>query len=108
MRKLLFLGACLVALASQPVVAQAGGPEVVVVKVRESIGGEMHLTVCRGVGKSETTILKAREAASAGNGAEAVQQLILKLSQEGYVLKTTYGGGWNYEILNTLVFVKGQ
>ncbi len=107
MKKLIFLGACLVALASQPVKAQTGSTDVVVVKVHESIGGEIQLTVCRGVGKSETTTLKARDAA-AGKGAEAVQQLIAKLTQEGYVLKTSYGGGWNYEILNTLVFMKSQ
>jgi hypothetical protein len=35
MKKLVFLGACLVVLASQPVKAQTGGADVVVVKVSE-------------------------------------------------------------------------
>ena len=108
MKKLLFLGAYLVALASAPVKAQTAGADVVVVKVQEAINGSLKITVCRGAGKSEVTDVKAREAVAAGNGAEAVQQVIAKLSQEGYSLKTSYGGGWNYAITNTLVFIKGQ
>jgi hypothetical protein len=38
MKKLLFLGACLVALASQPVIAQTDGTDIVVVKVTENYG----------------------------------------------------------------------
>jgi hypothetical protein len=38
MKKLLFLGACLVVLASQPAMAQTGGSDIVVVKVTEDYG----------------------------------------------------------------------
>lgn len=46
MKKLLFLGVCLVALASQPVLAQAESTEVIVVRIQES-SVRTHLTIER-------------------------------------------------------------
>ena len=51
MKKLLFLGACLVALASQPVMAQTGNAEVVVVRLEESLR-RVYVSVTRADGKS--------------------------------------------------------
>jgi hypothetical protein len=103
MKKLLFLGACLVALASQPVMAQTGGVDVVVVRVFDN-GSSVNLVINRGPGKSEKVFF-----GSGGNDkhladtAEAYQQLIAKLHQEGYGLKSTFPA---VNGLATLVFVK--
>ncbi|TVT39621.1 hypothetical protein FNT36_18440 [Hymenobacter setariae] len=105
MKKLLILGACLVALASQPVLAQTGGPEVVIVKIWE---GEaiLSITIARAAGKPEVLTYKTKELREEGASAVLTQKALAKLYQEGYMLKGTYGGNQGY--LSTLVFVKGQ
>jgi hypothetical protein len=57
MKKLLFLGACLVALASQPVMAQTGGADVVVVQVSFGLGAGQIL-ISHGGGKTEVVEIK--------------------------------------------------
>jgi hypothetical protein len=106
MKKLLFLGACLLALASQPVMAQTGGLDVVVVKVFEGIVS-MRIAVTHGQGKTELI------ESDGGGGkkdivtsAETLQKLIAGLLQQGYTLKSTFGGSQG--MMSTLVFVKGQ
>lgn len=105
MKKLLFLGACLVALASQPVVAQTSGPEVVVVRVFDA-GINVHLAINRGKGKTElVTFSSGANDKHLAEAAEGYQQALFKLYQEGYTLKSTFTTS---DRLSTLVFVKGQ
>jgi hypothetical protein len=105
MKKLVFLGACLLALGSSPVMAQTGGPEVVVVRLFDN-GTSVNLVISRGPSKSEKVAF-----GSGGRDerltetAEAYQQLVAKLYQEGYSLKSTFTA---VNGLATLVFVKGQ
>lgn len=102
MKKLLFLGACLVALASQPVMAQTGGADVVVVHFYHNGTPRLYAAVARNGAKAEVQDMK-------GDGAEETefcQRIIAKLYQEGYTLKSTFGGSGS--MTGTLVFVKGQ
>jgi hypothetical protein len=107
MKRLLFLGACLVALASQPVMAQTVEPDVVVVKVRENDGVYLEITIARGAGKLETRLFKQHDLRD-GAGAELTRQALAQLYQEGYTLTSTYGGGDRYINSSTLVFTKSH
>jgi hypothetical protein len=104
MKKLLFLGACLVALASQPVMAQTGGAEseVTVVQV-EFIGFDNYrFRISHGEGKTEVYTVKAKD----NSLVEAVQKQVAQLYQQGYALKgefRTNGAG-----TTMMVFVKGR
>jgi hypothetical protein len=104
MKKLLFLGACLVALASQPVMAQTGGADVVVVQVSFGLGAGQIL-ISRGGGKTEVVEIK-KQNRNAGFESEAYQQVISKLYQEGYTIKSTFSDGVRNQ--SNIVFVKGQ
>ncbi|MGI4884261.1 MAG: hypothetical protein ACRYFR_04810 [Janthinobacterium lividum] len=108
MKKLFFFGACLVALASSPAMAQTGGADVVVVRTTDSYGS-LHVVVTHGEGKTEAFDFPAKDLKRAPNGQEeALQKVFAKLYQEGYQLRGTGGGGYNYLIRNTFVFAKGQ
>ena len=101
MKKLLFLGACLVAFASQPVRAQAGGTDIVLVRFYHVNTVRLHVTIARGTAKPEELDIK-------GNDAEEAQfcrQVIAKLYQEGYTLKSTFATAI---APSNLLFVKGQ
>jgi hypothetical protein len=104
MKKLLFLGACLVALASQPVMAQTSGPDIVVVRVIDGIAASQ-MVIVRGLGKNERIDL-ADGSNNKGlvSSGEAIQQAIAKLYQEGYSLRSTFGG--HQGSASTLIFVK--
>jgi hypothetical protein len=87
-KKLVFLGACLVALASSPVAAQASAPEVVVV-----VRILNNLVIVRPGGKTEEVdYAGGTNAKSLTDSGITVQRVITKLYQEGYVLKSTYSG----------------
>lgn len=108
MKKLLFLGACLVVLSSQPVMAQTGGPDIVIVRLAEG-AGTIHAVITRGEGKSEEIEFPN---GSKNKGliasSEGYYKMINKLYQEGYVLKSTFSSS-NINAENmTLLFVKGQ
>ena len=79
MKKLLFLGACLVALASQPVVAQTGTPEVAVLSFYHNASGRLFATIVHGKGTPEKQDTKG----SWDEEAQFQQQVIAKLYQEG-------------------------
>jgi hypothetical protein len=108
MKKLLFLGACLVALASQPVMAQTTvsqpvlsqttEPQVVIVQLTYTGFGAGHLSLIRGAGKTEKTDFS-------GQSGEVLQVVITRLSQEGYSLKGTFAAGASTAMM---VFMKGQ
>jgi hypothetical protein len=102
MKKLLFLGACLVALASQPVMAQTGGPSIVVVRADYAGGLSYRISISRGEGKTEIIEVKDK-----GNAlVEAYQKAITQLYQEGYSLKDSFTA--SAATGANLVFVKGQ
>lgn len=108
MKKLLFLGACLLALASQPVMAQTGAPDVVVVKVYEGTG-TLRIVISHGEGKTELIeAVGGTQKKELIPSAEALQKVITGLCQQGYALKSTFGGTQGYAYLSTLVFIKGQ
>jgi hypothetical protein len=112
MKKLLFLGACLVVLASQPVMAQAGGTDVVVVKLREDFA-YIELFIARPGSKPEHRVYKGKELSELGNGketggtAEVTRRLFVELAQQGYSLTTTYSAG-PIQTPTTLIFTKKQ
>jgi hypothetical protein len=98
MKKLLFLGACLVALASQPARAQAGGADVVVVRVQETAG---RFVIARPGGKTEEVSFnwKLTNQGLAESSVQ-LQQAVTSLYQQGY----TFGSGSSS--VSTLIFVK--
>jgi hypothetical protein len=110
MKKLLFLGACLVTLASQPVMAQTGATDFVVVKVIESVS---YLEVCiaRPGSQPESRQFRSKELSELGNGketsgaAEVTRRMLVELAQQGYSLTTTYSTT-NPNGITTLVFTK--
>jgi hypothetical protein len=104
MKKILFLGACLVALASKPVMAQTAGPDVVVVRVTDGLVASQ-MVIVRGPGKNEQIDLPVgTHTKGLVSSGEVIQQAIAKLYQEGYSLKSTFGG--HQGSASTLVFVK--
>jgi opacity protein-like surface antigen len=116
MKKLLFLGACLVALASQPVMAQTGAADIVVVKVIESYG-RIEFFIARAGSKPEHREFGFKQLKEKGedrffyNGsAEYTRSLLMELAQQGYNLTTTYtsGGVASDPGPTTLVFTKRQ
>lgn len=109
MKKLLYIGACLMALASLPAAAQTGTTDVVVVKVTEAYD-YLLLDIARAGAKPERRTFKRRDLLLDGAPAEITRLLIAQLYVEGYTLTSTYGGGGLLSgsniNLNTLVFTK--
>ena len=102
MKKILFLGACLVALASQPVKAQTSKPEIVVVQVYTTGIGVGHVAITRGQDQTEDVEFKVTSAKQ-HIAAEAYQRVFAQLAREGYSLKSTFSPG---DAPVTLVFEK--
>jgi hypothetical protein len=103
MKKLIFLGACLVALTSQPVLAQTDGADVVVIVQTYPIAGGTRVLVSRSAGNTEQIDFKSGGKNQAQE-AEGYQQLFAKLYQEGYSLTSTFSPG--SMAASTLVFTK--
>lgn len=108
MKKRCFLCVCLLAMASFPVLAQTGGPDVVVVSL--SYGRTVFTikaVITREAGKSEVVEIPAGGSEEKKIAtSQGYQSLISKLYQQGYSIKSTFtleGNG-----ATTLVFVKGQ
>jgi hypothetical protein len=109
MKKLLFLGTCLVALASQPAVAQAGGAEVAVVRITEYVT-TVHVSVTRGEGKSEQWKFdsgdRGQRLDASGQG---YQKLLADLYKQGFHLQSTFSSETSPGVNRvTMVLVKGQ
>ena len=114
MKKLLFLGACLVALASQPVKAQAGGADVIVVRVEESYN-HVSLTVERagrdpeGIGFDYD-----RRVGKAGRASKGYLDALSKFYEQGYAIQAVIPGVMNTAATSdrvtcsTLVLTKGK
>lgn len=96
--------------------AQTGGPDVVVVKVREDFT-HLELYIARLGSKPEYREFKSKELRELGNGmeagglmeaggiAEAMRRFLMEMAQQGYSLTTTYTGGSQYSPA-TLIFTK--
>ena len=104
MKKILILIACLLALGASPVNAQTSGPSVVFVSIVE-ISYSYKAVITREDGKSEVLTFPGgfSDKKLTGNS-QWYQKLISKFYQEGYALKSTFGG----DRRTYLVFVKGQ
>jgi hypothetical protein len=112
MKKLLFLGACLVALASSPVMAQTGGADVVTVRVVEEV---RHSRLWINWPGREPELIefewndKEGKGANAGKGYEAA---VNKLYLQGYHLQGVIPGlalsGPGFYTQSTLVFIKDK
>jgi hypothetical protein len=114
MKRFVFLGACLLALASQPVKAQTGGPDIVVVKVIEG-SGQLHFHIARPGVKPEHREFNLKQLKEKGEGdyysgqTECTRNLLVELTQQGYTLTTTYSASMGTSLgLTTLVFTKRQ
>jgi hypothetical protein len=109
MKKLLFLGACLLALASQPVMAQTGGADVVVMTVKALGVNRVRVVLAYNGGKTEAQIVKniATTDEAQDEATSEYQRIIAKLYQQGYSLKSTFSQGYGDRDTSTLIFVKG-
>jgi hypothetical protein len=108
MKKIILLGACLWAFAAPPTQAQTGSPDIVVVKVLESRlatriiiarswGFPDELEVKVGLAGNETTLVR--------ESAKKMQEVLMKLYEQGYTIKSSFGGSDGGP--STLVLVKG-
>lgn len=93
MRKLFILVGCLVSLTSQPVMAQTGGADVVIVRAYQ-INGKCVVATSHGTGKTEVTSVDVpiNNFKNQAPTAEAYHQIIAALVQQGYSLKGMSGG----------------
>lgn len=106
MKKYVFVGACLLALASLPARAQTGGEDIVVVKVAE-YQNSTQLVLVDSAGKSELMELEGGGGPNAmTQSAKRVQRVVASLYAKGYVLKSTFTG--DHGSISTLIFVKGS
>ncbi|RZJ95099.1 MAG: hypothetical protein EOO60_01405 [Hymenobacter sp.] len=108
MKKLIFLGACLVALVSQPVMAQTGGEDIVVVRVLE-YSEHTHLTIERA--KQESEEVEFKWETKPGKGERASKDYLdalSKLYQQGYLVQASIPGASSTgsAVLTTLIFFK--
>jgi hypothetical protein len=102
MKKLLFLGACLVALASSPVMAQVGGADVVVVRIVDTGG---RFVIGYPDGKTEEVSFTSNYSSKGlAESAIQLQKAVASLYQKGYSLKSTFSGAGG--AVSTLIFVK--
>ena len=101
MKKLLLLGFWLLVLRAAPVIAQTGGPGVIVVIVAPA-----KAVITREDGKSEVvSVPNGRSAANLTAHAQWYQKLLAKLYLEGYVLKSTFS---ETSYRTALIFAKGS
>ena len=93
MKKLIFLGACLVALASQPVAAQTGEAEVLVVRITEYVT-TVHVSVTRGEGRSEQWKFDSGDRGQRLDvSGQGYQKLLADLYKQGFHLQSTFSFG---------------
>jgi hypothetical protein len=101
--KLPLISACLLALGCSPVMAQTSKLAIVVARLYDS-GASVQLVITYGPGKTGKLVFKS--GGSEARLTEAYQQMIAKLYQQGYTLKSTFSNGNSG--IGTLIFVKGQ
>ena len=109
MKRLFFLGACLVALASSPVLAQTNGPQVAVVRITE-YPGTVYISLTKEEGRSEQWKF---ESGSTGkrldDSGQGYYKLLADLYRQGYRLQSTVSANVSPDVSRTtMVLVKGQ
>jgi hypothetical protein len=105
MNRFVFLGACLVALTSQPAMAQTGKADVVVVRVYDGNSGK--LVIARAGGKTEEVLFNGSYSRKGlAESTSQFQQTVASLYEQGYALKSTFSSGASAASVATLVFVK--
>ena len=111
MKKLFLLGACLLALASQPVMAQTGDADVVAVRVAERYG-QTHLTIERAGQEPEEIAFgwDGRIDKKFNRASKGYLDALRKLYQQGYQVQATIPGAANSNgtTYTTLIFTKGK
>lgn len=107
MKKLVFLGACLLALASSPTPAHATDPGIVVVRIYE--GETMaRVVISHGGGKDEVVEFpNGRPEKRLTASAEGYHKVISQLYQGGCSLKGTFSAAGTNVPTTTLLFLKG-
>jgi hypothetical protein len=107
MKKLILLGGCLWAFAAQPAKAQTGQTDIVVMKVLESRVGT-RIVVARSWGFPDEIevkpILTNNEARLMRDSAEKIQEVLTKLYEQGYAIKSSFSGSEGGQ--STIVLVK--
>ncbi|MVN78404.1 hypothetical protein GO988_18900 [Hymenobacter sp. HMF4947] len=110
MKKLILLGAYLLALAA-PMHAMAGPPDIVVVRIRE-FSTSATAVITRGEGKSELVEIdtKGNFNKEFAQVSEAYHKLFYGLYQEGYTLQSTMSTSASQSTggVITLLFTKAQ
>ena len=91
MKKIFFAGACLVALAAAPAMAQASKPAVVVVRVSDAAAGGQLVIVREGGKTEELEFANSVSMKSLALSGTLMQQVFGNLYAEGYTLKGTFG-----------------
>jgi hypothetical protein len=120
--KKLFLGTCLLAFASQSVMAQThkaevvdyivtsqtGKPEVVVMSVRSIVEGRVRVVLAYNGGKTQEVFLRNTSITDKAQDetTSEYQRIIAKLYEQGYSLKSTVSQ--DKGAFSTLIFVKDQ
>jgi hypothetical protein len=110
MKKLLALGACLVALSIRPAAAQTGGSDIVMVRLYEQ-SGMVHAVIVRGEGKTEEMDFRngynGKAFIASGEG---YYKMLAPLYREGYTVQSTFSTprSINEITVVTLVLAKGQ
>jgi hypothetical protein len=110
MKKLLFLGACLVALASSPVMAQTGGTDVVVVRITEE-AVTVYVSVTQADGRSEQwKFVNGSTGKRLDESGQGYHKLLAGLYQQGYHLQSTFSGNVGPADVSrvTMIFVKDK
>jgi hypothetical protein len=110
MKKLIFLGAYLIALSSQPLMAQTGGVEVVIVRIAES-SSNAHVTIERAGQEPEEIEFDwdSRIGKKWPRASKGYLEALSKLYQQGYQVQATIpgaitiNGGTNF---TTLIFTR--
>ncbi|MVN78084.1 hypothetical protein GO988_17275 [Hymenobacter sp. HMF4947] len=109
MKKLIFFGAYLLSLTSQPVMAQTGGADIVVVRVAEVIG-HIHLTIERaGQEPEEVSSEWADKVSKNQRASKGYFDALSKLYQQGYQVQATIPGAEYANggaVFTTLIFTK--
>jgi hypothetical protein len=88
MKKLLFLGACLLALASQPVMAQTVVPDLVVVHVVQ-LGRKLEFSIAQGQQQTEDVVFNLSKEVKT---APSYYTALAKFYAQGYIVQAVIPG----------------
>jgi len=109
MKKLLFLGTCLVALASSPIRAQTGVSQIAVLRITE-YPGTVYVSLTQAEGKSEQWKFdNGSTGKRLDDSGQGYYKLLANLYNQGYHLQSTFSSAIGTDLnRTTLILVKGQ